>query len=259
MILVYKLCYWILVNSLEMEKLKQKVALLQENIETTRFKVDKTQAEVEHKKMKIEDLTDKIENLNTSIGTVDNDLDLAEGELVELKGERKRLTDDEEEKDRGLRKITRFVDQSKAGASGLQAKIQSNESKLEQLKAEIEDKENNINIYEQDLEMAEEANNAHKDELAALNLELAEATAVHQSITSSRASITGAGGNLRNQVTKKTIALKEKKDQLDELEQLTEQLEIEREKWEDLAEEANTKLLELKAENEKLIQEFDEI
>ena len=81
--------------------------------------------------------------------------------------------------------ITRFVDQ--VGASGLQTKIQTNKDKL-------------LTAYEQDLGMAEEASNSYKDQLAALNMELAEATAVLQSISSSRATITGSGGESTNSV-----------------------------------------------------------
>ena len=207
-----------------MEKLKQKVAILQESIETSKIQIIKSESEVTIKEENIEELISTTEGLNLQIQTSENDLETAEEELSSDKEKRKRMTDDEEEIDRSLRKLKHSTNQSRAGASGLQEKIMNNSEKLTLLQSEIEEKERSIDIFEQDLDMAEQQNSVLKEELSKLETESDEATNVLQSIASSHVSASGAGGNLRNLVAKRINDLENKKKQHDLLSSIVEDL-----------------------------------
>lgn len=242
-----------------MEKLKQKVALLQENITTSRDKIQKTETEMEAKTEKIESLSDSIDTLVQNIAVSEDDLEHAEDELLKLKTERKRLNDEEEEKDRHLRKLQRSTDQSKEGSENLIVKNKKNQEKLDLLLAEIEEKEKNIDTYENDLEMAEENNNTLKDELNQLNSELAETTAQHQSLSSSRVTTSGAGGNLQNQVTQKKAILSKRKEELSDMEERATSLLNDRDQIEDDILVATKKLEEIKLENAQLLDDLENL
>ncbi|KAI6653199.1 hypothetical protein LOD99_3724 [Oopsacas minuta] len=242
-----------------MEKVKQKIHALQENIDRAKEKRDKCKLEVQAKVEKIEKLSENIKDQKASLETAEDDLETSEEELIGLKSERKKLIDDEEEIERNLRKIMRSKDQSQVGTSGLQTKIMNNKDKLAELLAEIADRENSINMYEQDLDTAEENNNMLKDQLAELNTDLADATAIRQSISSSRMTITGAGGNLRNQVSQRADTLTKRKKEHEIIEEQVETLLCTRDQLECDIEKATNKLEEAKLESAQLLEELENL
>ena len=244
---------------IRMEKLKQKVAILQENIETSKANITKTESEVNKKEEKIEELKETVESLSLQINTAESDFETADDELSGLKNERKKMTDDEEELDRNLRKLLHSTNLSKTGATGLQDKITKNKEKLALLQSEIEEKENTIEVYEQDLDMAEQNNSSLKEQLNLLETELVEATNVHQSISSSHVTTSGAGGSLRNQVAKRSSALEKRKREHEEMDFIVTNLTTQRDTIESDIDEATTKLDEIKAECSQLFEELETI
>ena len=242
---------------IRMEKLKQKVAALQDNIEKSKSEIEKVSSDVNSKEEAIVMLQETIEDLNSKISTIDTDLETSEEELSCLKVSRKKLADDEEEQDRNLRKLQLSTTQSKAGAFGLQEKIDSHVNELADLQTDIEEKKANIDTLEQDLDIAEQNNNSYKEQLVRMETELSEATNIRQSIASTHATTSGAGGSLRNQVEQRNESLKKRKGQLEEISQKVEVLLQSRDTLESDIEEAHAKLENIKTESAQIIEDLD--